>query len=1393
MKKSKFLLLTVLASALGVGSFALIKNNSKEIFAAYTNGDGATYYSGISDSLTGDSLLSALRSLNSSKRQSTVGYSSMGTSPSGQFKYTDYVPSSVKYDSNGQPYGEQIVSFYSGNSTTAFNREHVWPNSHGGNVIENDIHMPRPTIASENGSRGNSFYVEGKCSSTSGWDPAMESFGEESYRGDSARIIFYCMLVDTKLSLIEADSHSTSNSNKDYMMGKLSDLVKWNINYPVQDREQRRNEGAEYLQGNRNPFIDHPEYVCRIWGNANSTTQSLCANATYPSVAHTAGIRIDDGYNVGTVNTTAYTLVVGDSVNFLPFVDGAFNSSVSWSLSDYDVASQTYYGRSTYTNGVTITALAAGTSTLTLSYSYDDNGETKTATAQVVITVNTSGNSGSGNQGGGQAEDVENETSATYTVASTSSVSTTGTAPTSSSASYSQTYSTKGQITSGKNAVLTLSGYAGKVITGITLNMKSNGSSGAGSLAVTAGSTSLASTSGNFNTWYDNTSFGTSYRDVHVDLTNSSYIIGTGESVTITITGSTNSLYINSYTITYGTPIEEDPEEVVLSSISASGMTQNYEVGDTFSFDGTLTATYSDGNEETVIPDSVSTPDMSSVGNKTVTLSYTEGGVTKTTTYTIYVSAKAATLSSISISGQTTTYSVGDTFSFDGTCTAHYSDSTSKSVTPTSVTSPNMSTAGNKSITVSYTEGGVTKTANYSITVNALVLSSIAVTTSPTKTTYYVGEAFSSDGLVVTASYTNGSSKVVTPTSISSPNMSIAGNKTVTVSYTESGVTKTTTFNITVSAVTLTSISVSGQKTNFQVDDTFSFGGTVTAHYNNSTTSDVTASATFSGYNMSTAGNQTVTVSYGGQTTTYTIQVLASGSGNPVIEIDTGGGSDGTYSLYSGALTEGNYLIVYDNYAMKNTVSSNRLTYESVSPSNDTISNPDASLIWHIAPSGNYWTIYNSTVEKYAASSGSKNQGALSSNGSDDKSLWTASGTSTYEFVNKYNAANSINAYLRKNGTYGYGCYASNLGSSGAVSLYKENVGSGSTQEVTITSIDVTSSVTAYHPGETLDLSKISVTGHYELESVDKTVSLTDYDWYCDSEDYMFTYNDANTGSKTITVIWEGLSDSFVVTVSRINYSAPSTNTASLTSSEVFSGIGGGRSNLQDGSVTYEGITYSYYQAYYYSSGGALSFGDSSSQSGYVTNQTPFNNGITNVTVSSSGRTVNIRYSVDGSNWVLKSAANVNTTTYKYVKVDCIGTSGSDYSNITNISITYQEEETAVNVANYIMYQDTVGQCTTRFNVAAEYFADLSKAERTTFMTSSDYVISTARTRFEAWAASLGQHIDYVNEDYTINKVVVPTVLINKENNATIIVAVSSLLGLSAVAGYFFIKKRKEQ
>lgn len=81
------------------------------------------------------------------------------------------------------------------------------------------------------------------------------------------------------------------------------------------------------------------------------------------------------------------------------------------------------------------------------------------------------------------------------------------------------------------------------------------------------------------------------------------------------------------------------------------------------------------------------------------------------------------TLSSITLSGtHQTSFTVGDTFSYSGLIvTAHYSDESTGTVTPTSVTTPDLSTTGSKQVTVSYIEGGITKTATYNVTVNTPV------------------------------------------------------------------------------------------------------------------------------------------------------------------------------------------------------------------------------------------------------------------------------------------------------------------------------------------------------------------------------------------------------------------------------------------------------------------------------------------------------------------------------------------------------------------------------------------------------------------------------------------------------------------------------------------------
>ena len=146
-------------------------------------------------------------------------------------------------------------------------------------------------------------------------------------------------------------------------------------------------------------------------------------------------------------------------------------------------------------------------------------------------------------------------------------------------------------------------------------------------------------------------------------------------------------------------------------------------------------------------------------------------------------------------------------------------------------------------------------------------------------------------------------------------------------------------------------------------------------------------------------------------------------------------GASGVFEKYTGALTEGNYVIGYNTYAMNASISSKRFGYMTIAPVNNQITSPAASIVWKITTDGTHWYLYNESVEKYAAGNGTKNNGALSTT-ADDYIKWTVTGTSTYEFVNVGNAAKSINSTLRNNGTYGFACYSTSTG--GALTLYKE-------------------------------------------------------------------------------------------------------------------------------------------------------------------------------------------------------------------------------------------------------------------------------------------------------------------------------------------------------------------
>jgi len=169
-----------------------------------------------------------------------------------------------------------IILFYSQRSQNkkyrdsgaSWEREHVWSKSHGNfgtnKGMGTDLHHIRPVKPSLNKSKGNKDF---NSNDENAWEPPSSNI-----KGDIARMLFYMDVryegTDGELDL-EMFEEIPSAGNKEPRYGKLSTLLKWHKDDPVDDRERKRNNIIYEYQNNRNPFIDHPGFVDKIWGNRN--------------------------------------------------------------------------------------------------------------------------------------------------------------------------------------------------------------------------------------------------------------------------------------------------------------------------------------------------------------------------------------------------------------------------------------------------------------------------------------------------------------------------------------------------------------------------------------------------------------------------------------------------------------------------------------------------------------------------------------------------------------------------------------------------------------------------------------------------------------------------------------------------------------------------------------------------------------------------------------------------------------------------------------------------------------------------------------------------------------------------------------------------------------------
>lgn len=1401
-KKTKLLslistTLAGLALSLGVVSGVSSEKTSVETNAYYspsthyevsdTASELASYYSSISDSDSGTSLLSKLQSLNSSKRKKTMGYSTIGTDMSGAVIYTDYDLNNTAKDSNGQTYGTKVASFYTKTAATSWNREHMWPNSHGGNNVEADILHTRPTISSENSSRGNSFYVEGKNNSSSGWDPYTAGYAEWC-RGECARVILYCVVAYPSFTLSDADSHSTSNSNKDNMMGNMNTLIKWHFNYLPNVYEKNRNDGAEYLQGNRNPFVDHPEYVARIWSSFNSTVSSLCSSNSSTYSNWVPGNYCNFGSNTPVqsatgVSISASTASVSVGSTTTLSATSTDSGTISWTTSDSSVASISSASSSSGAN-ITITGVSAGTATITAKRTI--SGQQYSATCTVTVTkVVSSLSKGS-----------TSPSKTTYTAGeSFNPGGLTITANYNDSTSEDVTNSvvwTPDPLTAGTTSVTGTFGGKSITITGLTVNEAAQPES---------------------------------YSIVPSDLANgtyptsaTSYTAASGISVTAMNTANFSSkiqfkksggyLYNNS-SLNLGT--------LTLSGVSGSL---------------TVYAGTSKNPSSTTISGSNGVYDLS--GYNYFKIINNSGSVATCSSISVGLAQQAKTLSSISVyeSPDKLSYTAGEYFDPTGLeITRAYSDGTEDNYAYAGHTSeftfsPTTSTAlttSNVSVTITY--GG--KSCSQAITVNAAkTLSSISVSTAPNKTTYTAGEMFDPTGLVIRRNYSDSTYDTYTYSGHTSeftfsPSTSTAlttSNVSVTITYGGKSTSQAITVNA-AAAKTLSSITISGYKTSFTLDESFSFGGTVTANFSDSTSSNVTASATFSGYNMSVPGNYTVTVSYtyGGttKTATYSITVTASGGSGGTEEGSQRISASTTSTYYesgdicpTGSTSSASATCdAFDVSWLKNS-SSNSIAYTYAEI------RVYASHSFTITPKEGYTIttiVITANSSSYASAVGGSSLTNCTKNvSSSTVTLTPTDGTSAVGFTNtaqsrlnyivvnyEYESSGSteptlssisldtsnVTTQFQVNATFTYSglvvtahysdstsaivtptsVSTPDMSTTGNKTVTVTYLTASNTYSITVSSAAATS-ITAtvsktYYVGDTISSSDIIVKDNLNNDVNSFTFA---------NDGYQFTYADAASGgaltNKTFTnaVSGSNLTCSLTVQVQR----KARVDSASASDSVTYTDLPTTYQTSTTERTAESGIKFIAYNLANYSSkmqfrasGGYFQTTEAMS----LTSLTINNRETNALSVYGSTNGTSFSTSISGTNDVY------DLTGYSYVKVMRNG-SGAAYC--ASLTITYGGGDSALNLANYIMYEDTTNQCTTKLDTAIGYLAGLSSTERSTFSTSTDYVVSTAKERLDAWALNQGKQVNYENGELVNRSNMLSIVNLQTENNSPFILIV---------------------
>lgn len=173
-----------------------------------------------------------------------------------------------------------------------YNREHIVPQSlfSEASPMKNDIHFIRATDAKVNGMRSN--YPFGKVGTATFTSLNGSKLGNsvsanysgtvfepiDEFKGDVARMIFYFVTrYETKLSDFSSGNMLGSTAYPGLQTWELNQLLAWHNLDPVSPAEIGRNDASYLYQGNRNPYIDNPNYVNLVWGTPTTDTQAPTA------------------------------------------------------------------------------------------------------------------------------------------------------------------------------------------------------------------------------------------------------------------------------------------------------------------------------------------------------------------------------------------------------------------------------------------------------------------------------------------------------------------------------------------------------------------------------------------------------------------------------------------------------------------------------------------------------------------------------------------------------------------------------------------------------------------------------------------------------------------------------------------------------------------------------------------------------------------------------------------------------------------------------------------------------------------------------------------------------------------------------------------------------------